>query len=129
MQTSRRKRFFKRTLIIVCILFFLANMVAFFHAYKFTHFVSRETVKTADPVKMSKAQKIKTLFFGVNNPRPTNKIFPSGEYETIRLKSNKEIECWYIRQPRSIGTVVIFHGYAGEKSSMLDKAEAFLELG
>ncbi|HTE23245.1 alpha/beta hydrolase [Flavitalea sp.] len=129
MKTTRRKSFFKRGIIIFLLLFLLMNVVAFFHAYKFTHFITHEIARTGDPVKLSTAQKFKTLFFGVSNPRPTNKIFPSRKFETIRLKSNKEIECWYIPQSGAKGTIIIFHGYGGDKSSMLDKAEEFLNLG
>ena len=78
MKTSRSRKLLKRVIIIVLIVFFLMNVVAFFHAYKFTHFVNNETVKTGDPVKLTSAQKLKTLFLGVNNPRPANKILPPG---------------------------------------------------
>jgi alpha-beta hydrolase superfamily lysophospholipase len=105
------------------------NLVAIFHAYKFTHFTSREVSRTNDPAKLRPAQKIKTLIFGVNNPRPVNKTKPSRPYETIMLKSNKQIECWLIPQQNAKGTVIIFHGFSGYKSSMLDKAEEFLALG
>jgi len=105
------------------------NIVAVFHSYKFTHFVVSKTEKTKDPQKLTTRQKIKTLIFGVSNPRPENKTLPTKDYETIMLKSNKEIECWSIKTDNSKGTVILFHGFSGDKSSMLDKADIFLELG
>jgi len=105
------------------------NIVAVFHSYKFTHFVDSKTEKTKDPKKLTIGQKIKTLVFGVSNPRPENKTFPTKDYETIKLKSNKEIESWSINTDNSKGTVILFHGFSGDKSSMLDKAAIFLELG
>jgi uncharacterized protein YhhL (DUF1145 family) len=116
MKTANRKRLLRRCLRIFLILFILMNVVAAFHAYKFTHFITSETAKTGDPVKLNTAQKFKTLIFGVNNPRPTNKLFPSRKFETIKLESNKSIECWLIPQQGARGTVVIFHGYGGDKS-------------
>lgn len=106
------------------------NIVAFFHAYKFTHFVSENHTKTKSPEKLNSFDKIKTLLLGVNNPRPINAIKPD-KYSTLELQSNKKIECWYLNNGNSDsikGTVILFHGYSGEKSSMLDKAEEFEEL-
>ncbi len=121
--------YFKRLFRTLLILFILMNIVAYFHAYKFTHFDPTILTKTKSAKQLSIIEKMKVLFFGINNPRPHNKTKPTQSYETVKLKSNKEIECWYIKPDSSIGTVIIFHGYSGEKSSMLDKAEVFLKLG
>lgn len=105
------------------------NMVAFFHAHKFTHFTENPVEKTKDPKNLSAFEKGKTLLFGVNNPRPVNNKIPGQPYETIRLRSNKEIEGWRIKAENPKGTVIIFHGFSGEKSSMLDRSDEFLKLG
>jgi alpha-beta hydrolase superfamily lysophospholipase len=105
------------------------NIVAYFHASKFTHFDPAAKAKTKDAKHLSLIEKVKAVVLGVSNPRPTNKAIPAHTYETIRLKSNKEIECWYIKTDSSKGTVIICHGYSGSKASMLDKAEAFREMG
>lgn len=107
----------------------IANVVAGFHAYKFTHFDPGKIIKTKNPDKIRFGEKIKALVFGVNNPRPINKFLPQHPFETITLKSNKRLECWLIRPDSSLGTVIIFHGFGGQKSSMLDKADIFLSLG
>jgi uncharacterized protein len=119
----------KRFLLIVLAGFLLLNVIAFFHAYKFTHFNTTIKTKTQDPKKLSFAKKIKTIFLGIDNPRPENKIVPGRPYQTIRLKSNKIIECWLIKSEAPKGTVILFHGYSGDKSSLIDKAEIFLNLG
>lgn len=119
----------KRILLSVLSLFFVMNVIAYIHAYKFTHFDSSLTTKTKDARHLSFGEKIKTLFLGVNNPRPENKKLPDEPFETIKLKSNKEIECWLIKADTSKGTVIICHGYSAGKSTMLDKAEIFLKLG
>jgi len=107
----------------------LINVVAIFHSYKFTHFTNSRTDKTKNPEKLSTGQKISTLIFGVSNPRPKNRTGPSTAYETIRLKSNKIIECWLVPVANPKGTIILFHGFSADKSTMLDKAEVFQHLG
>jgi len=124
-----RNKWLKRCIWGIVLLFALMNVVAFFHAYKFTHFTNDVVEKTKDPKKLSAADKISTLIFGVNNPRPKNDELPSTAFETIKLKSNKEIECWSIKTENAKGTVVLFHGFSGQKSTLLDKANIFGELG
>jgi alpha-beta hydrolase superfamily lysophospholipase len=124
-----RPRFIKRLLISILLIFVLMNVVAYFHASKFTHFDPTAKAKTKDAKHLSFLEKIKTVVVGVSNPRPINKTMPAHAYETIKLKSNKEIECWYIKADSSKGTVVICHGYSGQKGAMLDKADVFLSLG
>ena len=97
------------------------------HAYKFTHFSNSSIERTSN--HLSGFKKLKIAFTGVNNPRPINKQQPTRPFETIRIKSNKELECWFIKTDNAKGNIIVFHGYAGEKSSMLDKANQFLTLG
>lgn len=124
-----RKKTLKRLLISLILLFGILNIIAFFHAYKFTHFANTNIKKTSDAKNLSTLQKISTLIFGVNNPRPTNDELPNVDFETIKLKSNKEIECWDIKTTPSKGTVILFHGFSGHKSAMLNTAEVFRRLG
>ncbi|WP_234984763.1 MULTISPECIES: alpha/beta hydrolase [unclassified Flavobacterium] len=105
------------------------NIIAFFHAYKFTHFTENNSEKTKSPEKLSAIDKVKTIFFGVNNPKAKNKKFPTQQYQILKLKSNKEIECWFIKTKKSKGTVILFHGYGGEKSSMIERSNQFIKLG
>lgn len=125
----RQRRFIKRCLWVALLLFVLMNGIACLHAYKFTHFDKSAKNKTKHAKDLSFGQKLQTLFSGVNNPRPENKKSPDKEFETIRLNSNKAIECWLIRNDSAKGSVILFHGYGGEKSSMLDKADILLSLG
>ncbi len=121
------KRKIVRLTIIACILIFLGmNIIAAFHAYKFTHFVKSTITKTQNPDELNQLEKLNTLFFGINNPKPVNSIFPSQGYETVFVGGN---ECWWIKSDSSLGTILIFHGYTGVKSLELEKAEAFLEMG
>lgn len=119
----------KKLIWTFAILFILMNVIAIFHSHKFTHFAESNSEKTKSPTKLSTGQKISTLLFGVNNPKPINEITPSNVFKTINIESNKKIECWDIKVTNSKGTIILFHGYGGNKSSMLDKAEVFRNLG
>ncbi len=121
-----------RFIIITLLLFMLANVVAAFHAYKFTHFTERGK-KTLAPEKLSVAGKLKTLMLGIDNPRPVNRSFPQYPYSTIFIDSDERLACWYIpadtaRLPVR-GTIAMFHGYSGDKSCMLQRAYEFRTLG
>ncbi|MCB0735562.1 MAG: alpha/beta hydrolase [Flavobacteriales bacterium] len=109
--------------------FLTMNVVAYFHAYKFTHFSVEKIEKTKGANHLSSLDKAKTLLFGVNNPRPTNKGVPTVSFESVWLGTNGKTAGWWMPVDSSRGTVVLFHGYSGEKYSMLDKAYVFRKLG
>lgn len=126
------KRLHKSVRIIVyslLLLFILMNVIAFSHAYKFTHFTNDVVVKTTSIENLNVFSKVKLLVFGIDNPRPKHTKVPTRPYETITLQGEKKIECWRIKSKVNRGTVLLFHGYNGEKSSLLNKADVFLELG
>ncbi|BAV08755.1 hypothetical protein SAMN05421788_101211 [Filimonas lacunae] len=124
--TSRLKKSF---LWMVVLLILFLNFVAFFHAWKFTHFTPGLPYKTSSRQQLSLTGKLKLGLLGVDNPRPVTKRLPGVPYQDITLQSNKRIACWLITAPNAKGTIVLFHGYTGEKSSMLDKADVFLKAG
>lgn len=128
-QQMKRRKLAKRILWAIAIIFVLMNAIAYFHAYKFTHFSYDNVVKTEEPGKLSTINKIKTLFFGIDNPRPVNKRTPIQKFETLKLQSNKAIECWSIKIDSAKGTVILFHGYGAQKSSLLDKSDEFIKQG
>jgi len=119
----------KRILWVCLFLFIAMNAVAFIHAYKFTHFSTRKTTRTKDPKELSAIDKATILLSGIDNPRPTGQALPQYPYEKITVKSSAELACWNIPVKNAIGTVILFHGYAGEKSSLLTRAEEFRKLG
>jgi uncharacterized protein len=127
----------KRTVLkIFFIGFILMNIVAFFHAYTFTHFTDKKVAKTKDAKQLGMGEKLKTLLFGIDNPRPVNKILPSYPYETLTIQSETRLEAWSIKAGSTTsnksdvkGTVIFFHGFTGEKSEMLERADVFLKLG
>lgn len=125
---------YKKQIKIICwglfIIIIIHNLLAIFHSYKFTHFSDTNTPKTNNPEKLNISGILKAFVFGVSNPRPYNEGVPYfGLYETVILQGRKKLECWYITTELSKGTIVLFHGYGGNKYSMLDKAELFKTLG
>jgi hypothetical protein len=168
----KRKKILWLLLWIFVSFFVLMNVVAFIQAYKFTHFSKSGIQKTKDPKHLSFGEKSSALFFGIDNPRPEAQATPSQHFDTVRLQSNKMIECWSIpwdssrfaakdagnekteeksrggkkgsahgagghvkeftksnARDSAKGTVILFHGYGAEKSSMLDKSDIFQQLG
>lgn len=124
----KRKRLWKRLAWGTGIFFILLNLFCAWHAWQFTHFTSTTAPRT-DPRKLSVMGKIKTVVVGVDNPRPVNRGVPPVPYETIMLQSDYPLEAWMVRAPRAKGTVVLFHGYSGKKSSMIDRGMILRDLG
>ena len=110
-------------------LFVLMNVVACFHAYKFTHFNRSVKSNPNEMLQLSRLKKLSLLFFGVSNARPVNTVKPSQPFETIKIKSNKELEAWFMKANAAKGTVILFHGFSDAKSVMLNRADVFLSLG
>jgi len=113
----------------VLILFLFMNVVAFIHAYTFTHFSNKHSERTKDPTVLSMTDKLQVLALGIDNPRPQLKSKPSQPFEQVIIKGDVSLGCWSIKAPDPKGTVILFHGYSGEKSSLLGRSEKFLALG
>lgn len=119
----------RKILYSILLVFVVINAVAYRHAYMFTHFSKDEVQRTKDPKELSALEKARTLFMGINNPRPKPKQLPDSVFATVNIQSTVLLEGWLIEQQDSKGTVIMFHGYAGEKSSLLGRADEFLKLG
>lgn len=110
-------------------LFLLLNVMCCFHAYKLTHFAEATGSRAKRIERMSTAEKVKAVFFGVSNPKPTNRNTPSKSFSTIYIDSNVKLECWEMAVPQPKGTIALFHGFGASKSSMVSVAERFVEMG
>jgi pimeloyl-ACP methyl ester carboxylesterase len=109
------------------------NLVAYSQAWKMTHFVS-DGVKTAIPEKLSFPAKLKVLLTGVTVPHPLNLKDPSSvglPFSTVQFPggSTASLEAWSIAAPATQAWVLLFHGYAGNKSQLLQEAQVFHGFG
>ncbi len=111
----------------------VVNLLAYRHAHAMLHF-AQAGERTRPPEALSRWQKLKILLNGVTIPKPQNLTTPANfnlPFETHYMKVAKNItlEAWYIPHPRPKGIVVMFHGYAAAKSSLLPEAQTWRELG
>ncbi|SMB91037.1 Dipeptidyl aminopeptidase/acylaminoacyl-peptidase-like [Hymenobacter roseosalivarius DSM 11622] len=120
----------RRWLTAGALAFVLVNAVAFFHAWRFTHFSDEAGAKQASPEQLSALQKATLLLTGVQNPKPVNQATPAFLYQTVLLDSpNGRLEAWFSPVPNALGQVALFHGYTGDKSKLLTEAEFFRSQG
>ncbi len=123
----RFKKFLK---ISVVFIFIMLNTIALFHAYKFTHFSNDQSLKiTKSPSQLSLSEKLKTLFFGIDCPKPKSTIKPDTTFISKQLVGKKAIAIWEINVAQPKGCILMFHGYGGEKSSLIPNARFFNKIG
>lgn len=113
--------------------FVLLNFIAYWQAYSMTHFVGNGT-PTPKPESMSLGQKIHAILFGVNLPKPRNKplgnaLGPDCRHLTIPGTNNIKLDAWYAPAQTNQPLVILFHGYGGRKSDVIDEAKVFQKLG
>ncbi|WP_020530653.1 alpha/beta hydrolase [Flexithrix dorotheae] len=119
----------KKILIIITVLFISLNFVAYQHAYHFTHFSDTVRTKTKITSATPFSTKLMVLLNGIENPRPENKEQPVRPFQTIEIASNNKLEAWVMESDKPTGTVILFHGYTGHKSKLLEEAYAFMDMG
>jgi pimeloyl-ACP methyl ester carboxylesterase len=112
--------------------FIALNAVAFVHARAMTHF-TEGGARTERPEKLTAGEKLWTLLTGVNIPKPRNGATPDSvglEFETRAFSSGDvPLEAWHVPVAQSRGLVLLFHGYASSKASLLPQARFFHDLG
>jgi dipeptidyl aminopeptidase/acylaminoacyl peptidase len=130
------KKKFKRPFaifgLVIIAVFVLLNCAAYRQAYLMTHF--RAGLRTSKPETMNVAQRLKTLLFGVNLPRPHSLLLPIelgpyGRNVTIPGAVGIRLGGWYCPASPEAPLVILFHGYGGEKTDSLNEARVFIELG
>ncbi len=104
-------------------------MIAYNQAYYFSHFSSAVDAKTAKAEDLSIFGKLKVVITGISIPKPKNTLIPPQEYSTLRLEGEESIECWFIEQKNAKGTVILFHGYTGNKSDLISYSNEWYKMG
>lgn len=123
----------RKALVLGATAFTLLNVFAYGHAHSMTHF-SASGVRTGRPETLTLLQKLRVAAAGVELPKPRNDQTPLDrgmpfETWTIPVEPGVTLEAWSVRATEARGVVVLFHGYADRKSSVLAEAKAFLVQG
>jgi uncharacterized protein len=113
--------------------FLLLNAAAFVHARALTRFLPGQR-RTEAPQRLSWREKLWVLATGAEVPRPRNTRTPADiglKFHMRALRGHKGIplEAWVIPTDSPRGLVVMFHGHADSKDSLLPAARAFHSLG
>lgn len=113
--------------------FALLNVLAYNHAHAMMHFTFGGT-RTEKPEQLPFVRKLKVLLLGVNVPRPSSARQPSELDPDCRSlpidgPDGITLAAWYCDRGRQAPLVVLFHGYASERTCLLREARAFLDLG
>ncbi len=90
--------------------------------------------RTARPEKLSALERVRVLATGVHVPRPQNLIDPRSigrDFETLHIPSGsgETLEAWSVDAGSGSRTVILFHGYAASKASLLPVAASLLDRG
>ncbi|MGC3971106.1 MAG: alpha/beta fold hydrolase [Pirellulales bacterium] len=113
--------------------FVFLNGLAYVHASAMLNY-SNGLVRTRRPEQLSLGEKIKVLLCGVSLPRPVNSGSPTDigcPFEVIHHSTDDgyKLEAWHIAASKSLGTVIMFHGYAGSRSALLKQAKEIYSQG
>ena len=109
------------------------NMLAYQHAHAMTHFAASK-VRTGEVETLTTGQKLRVLFCGVSMPRPcaraaTTDLGAACRSIIVDCTNGVRLGAWSCPAATQGPLVILFHGYAGEKTGTLREAKAFLEMG
>ena len=109
------------------------NVLAYNHAHAMMYFTMGGS-RTDKPEKLTFGQRIKVLVVGVNVPRPESKrqpteLAPECRRLAIHTPDGVTLGGWYVDRGEKTPLVILFHGYGGEKTGVLQEARIFLKLG
>lgn len=106
--------------------FVALNLIARNQARAMTEFV-RDGERTARPEALSMWEKVRVLLLGVEIPRPRNRVKPADQgvpFAEVRFPNGlgDTLSAWAIEADDPVGLVILFHGYAASKESLLPTA-------
>ncbi|NDV79053.1 alpha/beta hydrolase [Dysgonomonas sp. 511] len=131
MAVKSKRKLLSRISISIVTIFIIINIAIIIQAYRLTHFVEEGEPLKVD-YKPTITETIKIAIFGLEVPKPRPNKYPNRKYSTILIPESKDkhLEAWLLQTDSlSKGLVIGFHGYMDEKSSMLDRTYALLDMG
>ena len=110
--------------------FVALNVLAAFHAWKFTHFYA-DAPQHKNAQQFSFGEKLNAIVFGikVNNSKIGDVIPLSHDTIVFTTADNLTIDAWYATQNKAKGSIALFHGHLATKSAVLAEAMAFYKMG
>ncbi len=108
------------------------NILAYNHARAMTTYVTAGT-RTSQPERLSRWQRIRVLLTGVTITRPESDKSPQAlmqDTEVLSIPVGKTImlEAWYANLGDDTPLAIMFHGYAEDKTGILEEARTFLDM-
>lgn len=101
------------------------NLLAYLRARSLTRFLP-SGARTPRPEDLPPFERLKVMVFGARIPRSRNDRTPADvglTFSSFNIKGPVgRIACWRIPRRRAAGRSILFHGYAGMRSHLLDNA-------
>jgi len=112
--------------------FVFANALAYHHATAMMCF-AENVARTRKPEDLSFVNKARVLFTGVNNPRPESRHTPADldlPYDSLVIACSNGISlaAWFLPAADNDLLIILFHGYAADKSRLLPEIEQLHDL-
>ncbi len=128
------KKFLKRLGYLLLFLFIFLNVICAFQAYHFAHFY--DNVPLENPQQMGLFEKAGIVLFGKQYQK--SKVVDSLKVPhtniIIHTEDGLKLAAWKAKHPVTEamnikGTIIMFHGYAANRSDIIKEAEAFYKMG
>jgi len=125
-------KWLKRLFYFLLVSFIFSNFVIYNHAYRFTHFSTKDLKKvTVDAINQkSWSEKLQLAIYGVEVPKSHNNETPKDDYNVITLGEKPQLNAWWIptsKPPK--GVFICFHGYSACKAAHINEAKVLRSLG
>ncbi len=113
--------------------FLALNALALFHVRAMMRYADGGE-RSPPPEKLAGWDKLRTITRGTRIPRPTSDRQPGDLSATTKklvllCSDSPTLEAWYADEGPDTPLVLLFHGYASEKSALLPEARALLGMG
>lgn len=130
---SRSRRFLQAALGLLGAGAFAFGGLTYRHAWTLTHFVEAGQ-RTPPPERLGWRDRLIAVLRGAVLPHPRHRRMPSDLHlpyarQWVTTAEGLRLEGWHIPAPEPRGTVLLLHGYADAKDSMLDPARELRALG
>ncbi|HEY1871775.1 MAG TPA: alpha/beta hydrolase [Chitinophagaceae bacterium] len=124
------RKWYKKILYSVLVLFLLFNLIVINQAYHFTHFYEHGTVKPIETQMSGFWGTAQVALLGLKQEKLIGSK-PDSAFSNIKLKTKDglTLDGWLIRVPHAKGTIALFHGHGSEKSANLSQSNTFNEMG